>query len=186
MDVSEINDVVKPLLLKDLRVQCRARGISPAGSREALADRLKDHMLVTGDTALKRENANEPHSAAEAQSAHLPTGGNNYHRSEGQNVGNFLTERPSSRVLAPSGGGASQISFGGDADTTHNYQPKGKGAPPSQHASKLDTSGEASGADSHKNNYHRAGGQNVGNFLTDRNSSRVLAPPGGASQVTFG
>ena len=50
MDVSEINDVVKPLLLKDLRVQCRARGISPAGSREALADRLKDHMLVTGDT----------------------------------------------------------------------------------------------------------------------------------------
>lgn len=28
------------------------------------------------------------------------------------------------------------------------------------------------------NNYGRPEGQNVGNFLTDRNSSRVLAPPG--------
>lgn len=36
------------------------------------------------------------------------------------------------------------------------------------------------------NNYHRAEGQNVGNFLTERNSSRVLAPPGGASQICFG
>jgi protein SPIRAL1 and related proteins len=36
------------------------------------------------------------------------------------------------------------------------------------------------------NNYARPGGQNVGNFLTDRPSSRVLAPPGGGSQITFG
>ena len=28
--------------------------------------------------------------------------------------------------------------------------------------------------------------QNLGNFLTDRNSSRVLAPPGGASSIVFG
>jgi SPIRAL1-like protein len=28
--------------------------------------------------------------------------------------------------------------------------------------------------------------QNVGNFMTDRNSSRVLAPPGGASSISFG
>ena len=33
------------------------------------------------------------------------------------------------------------------------------------------------------NNYARPGGQNVGNFLTDKPSSRVLAPPGGGSQV---
>ena len=37
-----------------------------------------------------------------------------------------------------------------------------------------------------KNNYARPAGQNVGNFLTDRPSSRVLAPPGGGSQITFG
>lgn len=36
------------------------------------------------------------------------------------------------------------------------------------------------------NNYHRPAGQNVGNFMTDRSSSRVLAPPGGSSQITFG
>jgi SPIRAL1-like protein len=37
------------------------------------------------------------------------------------------------------------------------------------------------------NNYSRPGGQqNVGNFLTDKPSSRVLAPPGGGSQIQFG
>jgi hypothetical protein len=41
--------------------------------------------------------------------------GNNYSRPEGQNVGNFMTERNSSRVLNPPGG-RSQISFGGDED----------------------------------------------------------------------
>ena len=29
------------------------------------------------------------------------------------------------------------------------------------------------------NNYARADGQNCGNFISDRPSSRVLAPPGG-------
>ncbi len=38
----------------------------------------------------------------------------------------------------------------------------------------------------HGNNYGRPEGQNVGNFLTDRPSSRVLAAPGGASQILFG
>ena len=35
------------------------------------------------------------------------------------------------------------------------------------------------------NNYGRPEGQNVGNFLTDRNSSRVLAPPGEASEDLY-
>ena len=43
--------------------------------------------------------------------------GNNYYRAEGQNVGNFMTDRPSSRVLAPPGGG-SQISFGHESSTS--------------------------------------------------------------------
>lgn len=38
---------------------------------------------------------------------------NNYHRPEGQNVGNFLTERPVSRVLNVPGG-SSQIVFGSE------------------------------------------------------------------------
>jgi SPIRAL1-like protein len=36
------------------------------------------------------------------------------------------------------------------------------------------------------NNYGRADGQNVGNFMTGRSSSRVLAPPGGGSSFSFG
>jgi general stress protein YciG len=36
------------------------------------------------------------------------------------------------------------------------------------------------------NNYARPGGQNTGNFMTDRNSSRVLQAPGGASTICFG
>ena len=36
-----------------------------------------------------------------------------------------------------------------------------------------------------RNNYGRAEGQNVGNFMTGRNSSRVLAPPGGGSSFSL-
>ena len=64
-----------------------------------------------------------------------PTGGNNYSRPEGQNVGNFMTDRNSSRVVQPPGG-ASQIFFGGDSepatsplkakvDSSHAYEATG-------------------------------------------------------------
>ncbi len=43
----EVEDKLRGLLLKDLRVQCRARGISPAGSRDALLERLRDDMMQT-------------------------------------------------------------------------------------------------------------------------------------------
>ncbi len=45
----EINDMLKPMLLKDLRIQCRARGLNPGGGKEALIERLRDVMLATGD-----------------------------------------------------------------------------------------------------------------------------------------
>ncbi|MED6224306.1 hypothetical protein PIB30_082739 [Stylosanthes scabra] len=35
------------------------------------------------------------------------------------------------------------------------------------------------------NNYHRAEGQNCGNFITDRPSSKVLAAPGGGSSLNY-
>lgn len=43
----EVEDKLRGLLLKDLGVQCRARGISPAGSRDALLERLRDDMMQT-------------------------------------------------------------------------------------------------------------------------------------------
>lgn len=49
MDGSSLNDALKHLMMKDLRIQCRARGITPAGGREALIERLKEHMLDTND-----------------------------------------------------------------------------------------------------------------------------------------
>ena len=44
-----VRDLVRPLLLIDLRIQCRARGLNPGGGRDTLADRLAEHMLETGD-----------------------------------------------------------------------------------------------------------------------------------------
>lgn len=46
--------------------------------------------------------------------------------------------------------------------------------------------GSQAGDETLKNNYVRPEGQNVGNFVTDRPSSRVLAPPGGASNISLG
>lgn len=49
-----------------------------------------------------------------------------------------------------------------------------------------ETQGSQAGDETLKNNYVRPEGQNVGNFVTDRPSSRVLAPPGGASNISLG
>ena len=37
-------------MLTDMRMQGRARGLNPGGSREALMERVRDHMLETGNT----------------------------------------------------------------------------------------------------------------------------------------
>jgi SPIRAL1-like protein len=103
---------------------------------------------------------------------------NNYTRPDGQNVGNFLTDRNSSRVLAPPGGGSS-IVFGDCSNT----------ATPAKAAAAAAGSLADIGAgtpDRNANNYARPQGQNVGNFLTDRHAVKVHAPPGGSSQITFG
>lgn len=111
MNSSDIDQLLRPLLLKDLRVQLRVRGENPAGGLEALRDRLKEHMLKTRDFALKADDGSDLATVqvvAGAASAELAGGKlqNNYQRAAGQNVGNFLTDRPSSRVLAAPGGGS--------------------------------------------------------------------------------
>ncbi|CAK0787941.1 hypothetical protein CVIRNUC_011163 [Coccomyxa viridis] len=204
MDQQAVSDVVKHLMLKDLRIQCRARGITPAGGREALLERLNAHMLDTGDFSLRDEGSAPQPQDAQDGNEFAPVGeapyGNNYGRPEGQNVGNFLTDRPSSRVLAAPGG-ASQIIFGDGAPAAAKVAPAAAKAAPAvakenavQNAVTVDATGGANslymgdkqeGKAGH-NNYGRPEGQNVGNFLTNRNSSRVLAPPGGLSQISFG
>ncbi|WPT13564.1 Protein SPIRAL1 [Picochlorum sp. SENEW3] len=110
-----VDDLLKPLLLKDLRIQCRARGLNPGGGRETLFERLKENMLKTGNTELVSEAVGQTAAAVPGETQGAQAGDetlkNNYVRPEGQNVGNFITDRPSSRVLAPPGGG-SNISLG--------------------------------------------------------------------------
>lgn len=179
--------------------------------------------------------------------------GNNFARPDGQNVGNFLGARPSSRVLAAPGGKDS-VCFGdgsqpsaphrpaqqsnpvepaepeetrersaaqaqsdkkasflnamankiaGTSKETPQYGGNVSSAPAAKQQSAqmstptkqpMDTENESAvtnmspstAAGTHENNYSRPSGQNVGNFLTDKPSSRVLAPPGGKSSFRLG
>jgi hypothetical protein len=49
MDAFDVDKMLKNLMLKDMRIQCRLRGLSPAGGKEQLTDRLKEHMVATND-----------------------------------------------------------------------------------------------------------------------------------------
>jgi SPIRAL1-like protein len=118
---AQLDDLLRPVLLKDLRINCRARGLNPGGGRETLFDRLKEDMLATGNLEMTSDAGAAAAAGAEAAAARAADAGaaaaeggaapaalaNNYVRPEGQNTGNFLTGRPSSRVLAPPGGGTS-------------------------------------------------------------------------------
>jgi hypothetical protein len=117
-----------------------------------------------------------------------------------QNVGNFISDRASSRVLAPPGGKTS-ISF---CDDTAGA-PLPARAPPARHTAPGPPSPRAlyaaalpsprpppgvlsAGADAlPDNNYTREVNQNVGNWLTERRTVRVAGgTPGGASQIVLG
>ncbi|GLC35063.1 hypothetical protein PLESTB_000550400 [Pleodorina starrii] len=204
MTPAEVDRLLRPLQLKDLRLICRGRGLNPAGGKEQLEDRLKQHMLATGNFSVQvtsegPEQAAPPGYAVAPQGYQQYTTGvnnNNYSRPGGQqNVGNFITDRPSSHVMAPPGGHSS-VQLGGypEAQPAGHYQHQ---TPPMQQApygSPMQAAPHVYGATSNDvrggtlaNNYSRPGGQqNVGNFITDRPSSRVLAPPGGSSQICFG
>jgi len=179
----DVDKLLKPILLKDLRIQCRARGLNPGGGKEQLTERVKEHMIATNDYTLRTETG-EVIQVGEVK-AGLSTddveGGNlrnNYSRPEGQNVGNFISDRPSSRVLAAPGGGSS-IVFGTEDATPQATAPRSGRAPGS-------LAPPADGHHASSNNYARPDGQNCGNFLTDRKAVKVAAPPGGASQIHFG
>jgi SPIRAL1-like protein len=113
----DIQAVLKAMMIPDLRQELRARGLSPAGSITTLRERLGAEMAQRGSASLQPAIVAEADAACNAGPAKEAVSGdmgvlkNNYVRPEGQNVGNFITDRPSSRVLAPPGGG-SNISLG--------------------------------------------------------------------------
>ena len=53
MDADTLNQLVKPLILQDLRTQLRVRGENPGGSEAVLRDRLKENMIATGNYNLQ-------------------------------------------------------------------------------------------------------------------------------------
>ncbi len=103
-------DDVRGMMLKDLRTFCRRHGLNPAGSREALMERARE--AIEGGAC---EDVVEDRGASGTVTTREGgERGNNYGRSSGQNVGNFLTERKTSRVLREPGGGSSFV-FGGES-----------------------------------------------------------------------
>ena len=112
---------IKSMTLPDLRILCRNNNIQPAGSKETLVERLEE-MIANGVrvVAVKKNTAKSiaggcaASTTNAAQNYRAPlsnenTNNNNYARSSSQNVGNFLTGRNTSRVLAPPGGASSGI-----------------------------------------------------------------------------
>ena len=74
------------MMLKDLRILCREKGVSPAGSKNTLVDRLweaQQNKEIEPVMIKKKSSAGKAISST-----------NNYARSEGQNVGNFISDRP--------------------------------------------------------------------------------------------
>ncbi|CAD5190637.1 protein SPIRAL1-like 3 isoform X2 [Musa acuminata AAA Group] len=88
------------------------RGVSSGGGQSSLG------YLFGGDEAPKStgESAAPAHNPAPPppveNSKQIPAGiqgslPNNYHRADGQNTGNFITDKPSTKVQAAPGGGSS-------------------------------------------------------------------------------
>ncbi|XP_061366520.1 protein SPIRAL1-like 3 isoform X2 [Gastrolobium bilobum] len=81
-----------------------------------------------------------------------------------------------------SGGGQSSLGYlFGSEETASNVQT----GIPSVTSPPIDKGIPAGIPGNLKNNYHRADGQNCGNFLTDRPSTKVHAAPGGGSSLDY-
>ncbi|CAL1357664.1 unnamed protein product [Linum trigynum] len=78
-------------------------------SEEAPPPTTKKEETTRSPIARRKESSSSPikwdvQEAPSAQPGHLK---NNYYRSEGQNCGNFITDRPTTKVHAAPGGGSS-------------------------------------------------------------------------------
>ena len=105
---------------------------------------------------------------------------NKYSSGANQNCGNVITGRSSTRIHAPAGGHTS-ISLGSapmkPSTKTNIRAPaaSAKAAPKAAPARRTTSS----------NKFSNGSNQNCGNVITNRPSTRVRAPPGGHSQISF-
>ena len=141
--------------------------------------------------------AGESTPAARNTSTTARISSNAYATGSNQNSGNFITDRPTTKVHAPPGG-RSQISFGDDTTTaskptktpvvektTEGMKSLRVTKEPTPVVAKETVRAKASSGVS-SNRFASGSNQNCGNFITDRPTTRVHAPPGGKSSITFG
>ncbi|CAM9834524.1 unnamed protein product [Choristocarpus tenellus] len=167
------------------------------------------------------EEGAEPHVTTSPFATRISS--NSYASGISQNSGNFLTEKPITRVHAPPGG-ISTISFGGDEPATpapapvpvedvtqpatpesaeepsasvneasvvdnESFSPASTTSmpvPPAEEVSAVAPPAPPSTGSVSANAYASGTNQNSGNFMTGRPTTRVRAPPGGVSSLTFG
>ena len=128
---------------------------------------------------------------------------NAYANGANQNCGNVMTGRSSTRIHAPPGGGSTfSLGWGSEDTTSMPVKENVRRRDPNQSSLSIGGSdakapakivapqqqqafGAVANAQS-SNRYANGANQNCGNVLTDRPSTRVVAPPGGISQITFG
>lgn len=89
-----------------------------------------------------------------------------------------------------SGGGQSSLGYlfgnGEPANSVQASQKSNGSSEPVSSTSQSTGKQTAAGVPGHlTNNYYRADGQNCGNFITDRPSTKVHAAPGGGSSLDF-
>jgi len=109
-----------------------------------------------------------------------------------QNAGNFVTDRPSTRVRCGPGGNSS-ICLGGDPDTS--APPPRKSAPRAAEPVSAPGGGyvvggaqQTAGGDRAVSSNSWASGvnQNSGNFISERSSTRIHQGPGGKTSICLG
>ncbi|KAJ4841673.1 Protein SPIRAL1-like 1, partial [Turnera subulata] len=120
--------VPAPVLQKQRAGRMKGRGVSAGGGQSSLGYLFGSGEPVSNNTPPPKGEAQPANNSPSQKPAaspptpvdkDIPAGvrgdlRNNYYRSEGQNCGNFITDRPSTKVHAPPGGGSSMgYLFGG-------------------------------------------------------------------------
>ncbi|CAN0247012.1 unnamed protein product [Phaeothamnion confervicola] len=118
-----------------------------------------------------------------------------------QNAGNFLTDKPTTRVRAPPGG-ASTFSISGNSEPEATPRQRFPNQKPEVNAAAAAAAAAATAANGYvpvavaanaqpvqrtsANAFATGSNQNAGNFLTDKPTTRVHAPPGGRTSICLG
>ena len=165
MTPDHVEQLIRPLTHKDLRQQCRARNLNPAGDSFSMAEACVGGRGVGAAATCGALLSN-------LALCHV-------------NKPRWL---PGAPLLAPAGGvEALRDRIKDDMLSTKDFAIKAETGEDLTVVEVSAGNGQGNvGAGKLQNNYARPGGQNVGNIMSDRPSSRVLAAPGGKSQIVFG